>query len=52
MRPEPRIPIFNVGYDLHCLLLFGEYLDMLLKHYDYVGNLFEELIRDRLKPGE
>jgi hypothetical protein len=30
----------------------GEYLSLLLKNYDYIGNLFEELIRDRLKPGE
>lgn len=29
----------------------GETLHMLLKNHDYVGSLFEELIRDRLRPG-
>ena len=28
----------------------GEQLHTLLKNHDYVGGLFEELIRDRLKP--
>ena len=29
----------------------GENLHKLLKSHDYVGALFEELIRDRLRPG-
>jgi hypothetical protein len=28
----------------------GEHLHSLLKNHEYVGNLFEELIRDRLRP--
>lgn len=28
----------------------GEHLHKLLKSHEYVGGLFEELIRDRLKP--
>ena len=29
----------------------GEHLHSLLKNHEYVGSLFEELIRDRLRPG-
>lgn len=29
----------------------GETLHRILKNHDYVGSLFEELIRDRLRPG-
>ena len=29
---------------------FGEHLHKLLKNHSYLGNLFEELIRDRLRP--
>ena len=31
---------------------FGEHLHSLLKNHEYLGNLFEELIRDRLRSGE
>jgi hypothetical protein len=30
---------------------FGGHLHTLLKNHEYLGNLFEELIRDRLRPG-
>ena len=29
----------------------GETLHKILKNHDYVGSLFEELVRDRLRPG-
>jgi hypothetical protein len=29
----------------------GNHLHSLLKNHDYLGSLFEELIRDRLRPG-
>jgi hypothetical protein len=29
---------------------FGDHLHSLLKNHEYLGNLFEELIRDRLRP--
>ena len=39
------------GREYYAKTDLGEHLHSLLKNHEYVGNLFEELIRDRLKPG-
>ena len=36
--------------DLYRKTSFGEHLHKLLKNHTFLGGLFEELIRDRLKP--
>ena len=39
------------GRDYYTKTDLGEHLHNLLKNHEYMGNLFEELIRDRLRPG-
>ena len=39
------------GKALYAKTEWGENLHRLLRNHEYVGSLFEELIRDRLKPG-
>jgi len=38
------------GREYYRKTALGESLHRLLKNHDYVGSLFEELIRDRLRP--
>jgi hypothetical protein len=38
------------GRDYYRKTDLGEHLHSLLKNHQFVGSLFEELIRDRLKP--
>ncbi|MGI0080680.1 MAG: hypothetical protein ACRECH_13785, partial [Nitrososphaerales archaeon] len=40
----------NDGRNYYRKTDLGEHLHTLLKNHDYVGGLFEELIRDRLRP--
>jgi hypothetical protein len=39
------------GREYYRKTALGEHLHTLLKNHEYLGSLFEELIRDRLKPG-
>jgi len=39
------------GREYYMKTNLGEHLHSLLKNHQYLGNLFEELIRDRLRPG-
>jgi len=39
------------GRDNYTKTDLGEHLHKLLKNHEYMGNLFEELIRDRLRSG-
>lgn len=38
------------GRDYYRKTMFGEHLHKLLKNHQFLGGLFEELIRDRLRP--
>jgi hypothetical protein len=38
------------GHDYYGKTDLGDHLHTLLKNHQFVGSLFEELIRDRLKP--
>ena len=37
------------GHTYYSMTKLGEHLHKLLKNHEYVGSLFEELIRDRLR---